>query len=257
MRRWSLTKADTESILTRWLAAAPPSAPTVDDTLAEACHDLVASITTGAWARVDGALRRFGLALGRAGWLLEEVTEWVGVLADDHALTRSQRGAMVRFASGASLGSGWSRGFLDGFSQSGCTEPLTGLVTLPVMRLRLEQVYKQCRAVGVVPAAFYRLIVIDPDVERGEPFEREASLMVLASIVRDRFDTGETIAFHAGRILVLASTADSDDDTLYQLVVELKSSHLDGSDPIVWTEELPGDLILIDRFLLDLTAPML
>ena len=74
-----------------------------------------------------------------------------------------------------------------------------------MLQLRLHQVYEHCGALGVAPDMVYALVVVDASLVDHPPLERNAARVALAAETKGLFSTGETVAVHGDRVLVLAS----------------------------------------------------
>jgi hypothetical protein len=234
--------------MTSWARRAPLSS---GSELRECAQELVDSLGTDT-DRVRPALIRFGRQAGTDGWTLGDVSGWLETLIDlGDAITRPLEG----FDAGTALASGWAEGFLRGATADGCLDPATGLVTLPVLRLRLEQVNDQCRALGLEPVDLYCLVIADLVLTGVGSLRRHALLASLAEEVRQLFTSGETLAVHDGRVIVLASRTPELPavmGTLERRVREhdvLRHWHV-----LTWMEPLPAEFADIDTFLSDLTV---
>jgi hypothetical protein len=132
---------------------------------------------------------------------------------------------------------------------------LTGLVTLPVLRLRLGQIYDQCTALGVAADQVYCLAVIDTDFGDRPPIERDAAMVVIGDHVLRSYDSGETAAIKDGRVLILTSRIDATHGHLHDLLAQLHVYPLlTGGHVVGWIDELPSSLELVDRYLVELTV---
>lgn len=250
-------KADVSRLLQRWLAAEPAATPLTQISMSEpgvieAFTDLVDAVST-ADHRVPAALDRFGRRLGQFGMLLEEVAASVDRLA---AMTPESR-ALQSFSAGISLASGWSLGHLYGVHEADCVDGLTGLSTLAVLRLRIEQVADQSAWMGVPLEQSYCVLVIDTDIAATDPFEAEIAMMAISEQLRSHYCAGETVARHGARILVLASNSERTRSQLLDVLADLRSLSLPATSRIFgWIEEMTADMRSADTivdFLTELT----
>jgi hypothetical protein len=245
------TTMTTHELLERWLGEILVGVRGDTRTIEAACADVVEAIVSRP-DHLGGSLRRYGRQLGAEGWLLSELTRWIHDLTE---LAAERAPLLQRFDAGVELAQGWADGYLYGMQACECTDGLTGLVTLPVLRLRLGQVYDQCRALAVLPEQVYCLAVIDTDFADRPPLERDASMVVLAEQVLQSFESGETVAVRDGRILVLASRTEATHEVFLMLIGRLQQFPLLGGGRVIgWIEELPGGHDLLDGYLLDLAA---
>ena len=248
---------DERHLLDRWLTTEPLSTPLTaismgEPTVIEACTDLVDAINADEF-RVPAALDRFGRRLGLLGMLLEEVAASVDRLA---ALTPDSR-ALHSFSAGISLATGWSHGHLYGVHEADCVDGLTGLATLAVLRLRIEQVADQSAWMGIALEQSYCIVVVDTDIAATDVFESEIAMMSIADRLRSHYCAGETIARHAGRILVLASNSERTRSQLLDVLADMRSLSLPATTRIFgWIEEMStalSDGTKIAEFLTELT----
>jgi hypothetical protein len=81
-------------------------------------------------------------------------------------------------------------------SASGCEDPLSGLATVPYLRTRLGELYREAAQRGTSPADTHRLLVVSlprpPD-----PWHRMALAIVVGYDLRAAFPGGETLGLGA------------------------------------------------------------
>jgi len=243
----SSRRADPAQLMADWARCAPLSS---GPELRECAEELVETLTSDS-SRIGSALARFGHRAGSDGWTLRDVSSWLESLIE---LGDPTSRLLSGFDAGTALASGWADGFLRGVTIDGCVDPATGLVTLPVLRVRLDQVNDQCRALGLDPAAVYCLVVADLVVPGMGPLRRHALHASLAEEVRTVFHSGETSAIHSGRILVLASRTPELPARIGVLErsarehLVLRHRHL-----LTWIEPLPTEFVGLDAFLDEIT----
>jgi hypothetical protein len=246
--RRSGRRASARQLLASWARRAPLSS---GPELRDCAEELVEALTAES-SRVRTALIRFGRQAGSDGWSLADVSAWLEELIElgDATIRRGLSG----FDAGTALASGWAEGFLRGASADGCLDPATGLVTLPVLRVRLDQVHDQCRALGLDPADVYCLVVADlADADVG-PLRRHALLASLAEEVRHVFTSGETLAIHSGRILVLASHTPELPAVIGRLERRVRQHQvLRHRHVLTWIEPLPAGFQAMDAYLDEVT----
>jgi hypothetical protein len=202
---------------------------------------------------VEGALARFGRSAGADGWPLADVATWIGALAE---VAGREAVSLRGFRSGIAVAKGWAEGFLHGSREDACMDPLTGLATLPVLELRLGQVYEQCAALGIDAPAAFALIVVDVDLGGRPPLVREAARVLMAERIKTLFRSGETAAEAHGPMAVLVSRTPELAGRVRELQAALSALPvLGGAAALVWVEELPGDARQLRRFVLELAAP--
>lgn len=204
-------------------------------------------------ASVGGALTRFGRRLGSEGWPLEQVSCWIDWLAE--ICTTPPANYLRTFASGVSLAHGWTEGNLRGMRAEECFDAVTGLCTTAVLRLRLQQVFEQCTALGLEPNWLHRLIIIDADVAEISTLEADAVMVVLADLIQQTFTAGETITREGGRIFILVNNADRLPERLAAVLEDTRSrSLLHAARILGWIEDLPAASTQIDRYMADLSV---
>lgn len=226
----------------------PSTSP--DSRLGDAGTDLIDTIAERP-AALHAALRRFGYALGTDGWPIEQVIDWVRELLP--GLPRRRRRALGRYTAHAALAQGWAEGYVRGAHTGMCIDPITGLATMMVLRLRLEEVYAQCRSLGVHVADVHCLVVVDVDLGEQEGLEADLTLACVADAAQSVFDSGETVARVGNRVVILASRTEMTDARAALLTERLDA---DGAiplgHPMVLTDVLPDEVGDINRVLRDL-----
>ena len=231
-----------------WSAAIQPAAA-LDDPLV---HDTAVAMVETLLAHpldVDRALERFGRRVGTDGWTLADAADWIDQLA---RLVTGHAGHLRRFDAGIALAHGWAAGFLYGIREDAAIDPITGLATLPLLALRLHQVYDQCRALGIDTTHAFGLLVVDVDLTGHAPLIRDAIRAVVADRVSESFHTGETVCGANGTVVVLVSRTPDLNRRVVQLERQLGTvAVLDGTPALVWLEDLPASPERIEHLLLD------
>lgn len=222
----------------------------------ERIRDRAADLVETLFARpagADGALQRFGSRMGADGWPLGQISEWIDLLAAD---CRGASGEYLKsFDAGVALASGWSEGHLYGLRAAECLDPVTGLCTTAVLKIRLQQIFEQCSSLQLDANSMYRLVVVDADVFASGALEADATMVVLADLVEKAFAFGETIAREGGRVFVLATMSDHLYDDVRRLLDRSRTlSLLNSSRLLAWVEDLPTDPSLLDPFFADFSA---
>jgi hypothetical protein len=238
-------------VLSRWSAALQTRISLDHPSISGSAQDLAETLVERP-EQIGLALDRFGRRMGGDGWNLSDVAEWIDRLAD----AAGPAAAPLRtFDAGIRLGEGWSAGYLRGLQDDGCTDPLTGLVTLPVLGLRLRQVHEQCDALAVDAAQVYGLVVIDVDLSGRPPLLRHAARVVVADRIAGAFHCGETVCETGGPFVVLVSRTPALAETVAGLEATITSLAILEAVPVmVWVEDLPRQTTDIDDFLLDLAG---
>jgi hypothetical protein len=243
----SSRKAKPAQLMAEWARKAPLGSGT---DLHECAEELVETLAYDR-ARISSALARFGRQAGTDGWTLGDVSSWLEALI---SLGDATSRPLTGFDAGTALASGWAEGFLRGATVDGCLDPATGLVTLPVLRVRLDQVDDQCRSLGLDPADVYALVVVDLVLPGVGPLRRHALHASLAEEVRAVFHSGETLAIHGGRVLVLASRTPDLPVKIGCLERRVREhAVLRHRYVLAWIEPLPTRFVALDAFLAEVT----
>ena len=258
MRRRSLRPTSTttlrpsgDELCRRWLSAVRTPMRSEPPGLDSLCQEVVEALLRRP-DQLPEVLTRFGRELGIEGWLLAEVTGWITEL---RSIAQESGVPLRTFEAGVALVSGWADGSLYSLQGFDCTDGLTGLATLPVLRLRLGQVYDQCASLGVPADQVYCLAVLDTDFGDRPPLERDAAMVVIGDQVLQAYRGGETTAIKDGRVLILTSRTETTYAQFRDLLTMLHHYPLlAGGHMIGWIEELPANVDQLDRYLVDLAA---
>lgn len=238
-------------LLRAWAAASGGAPVGVSGRLRDAAEDLAIAADRRPGDLVAAA-SRFGWQAGDDGWPLPEIARWLETLA---RISGPSGKGLLTYEVAVALSAGWADGFLHGATRDDCLDPTTGLARVSVLELRLRQVYEHCAALGVDPDLVYALVVIDASLVDHPLFERNAARVALADEVRALFGTGETVAGHGDRVLVLVSRTPELDDRVAILEAAVHTHSLLRHDPIAtWVERLPPHAEGLRRFVDDLTA---
>jgi len=92
-----------------------------------------------------------------------------------------------------SIAEGWAEEGLAQLSLGSCEDPLSGLATVPYLRTRLAEVYREAAYRGTSPAETHRLLVIGLP-RRRDPWRRMALAIVVGHDLRAAFPGGETLS---------------------------------------------------------------
>jgi hypothetical protein len=162
----------------------------------------VAAVDTVAAAAVRGA----GLAAACARLGRERARGGVGIgeaLTDLGALCYVLDGGEPPMDLVRPLAEGWAEAGLTSMTKATCEDPLTGLATLPYLRTRLGEVYREARQTGGCAADSHRLLVAELP-SRLDPWDRLSVLILVSNELRATFPGGETLALaSSGRAFAL------------------------------------------------------
>lgn len=185
--------------------------------------------------RVGAACSVLGRDLAADGIPLDEALDGLRVTS------RRVTGEPPSYAAVRALASGWSEATLGYLHQLSCEDPLTGLASLPHLRSRLAELYRDQQATGEPVGDRHALVVLDVQGRRfdGEVFGAALRAARLAETARTAFPGGHTLARVRPERLVLLVTRD---DRLPRRLALLRSILGGVSPPVrLWLESLPGD----------------
>jgi hypothetical protein len=91
------------------------------------------------------------------------------------------------------IAEGWAEESVSQFAQGGCEDPLSGLATVPYLRTRLAEVYREAEHGGTSPAETHRLLVVGLP-RRPDPWRRLALPILVGRDLRAAFPGGETLS---------------------------------------------------------------
>jgi hypothetical protein len=91
-----------------------------------------------------------------------------------------------------SVAEGWAEEGMAQLSRGGCEDPLSGLATVPYLRTRLAEVYREAGQRGRSPASTHRLLVVSLP-RRPDPWDRMALAILVGHDLRTAFPGGETL----------------------------------------------------------------
>ncbi|HAP78393.1 MAG TPA: hypothetical protein DCR14_20210 [Acidimicrobiaceae bacterium] len=231
-----------------WLARLDVPA---DHRLADAVADVVDTLAERPYA-IAGALRRFGEALGADGWPMHLVMDHVVAL---HPLLRRRHRKRLRSLQVVgSLAEGWAAGYVRGAHTGTCIDPITGLATAVVLRVRLREVEAQCRTAGTTAASAYCVVLIDLDTQGLDVLDADLLMACAADMTTSVFAAGETVARVGQRLVVLAPVSEhtlTRVDIVRDRLVLHSTTHR--GSPTVVVDHLPAG-VAPERYLTDLLA---
>ena len=92
-----------------------------------------------------------------------------------------------------SIAEGWAEEGMAQFSRGDCEDPLSGLATLPYLRTRLAEVYREAAQAGTSPSGTHRLLLVRLP-SRPDPWRRMAQTILIGHDLRAAFPGGETLS---------------------------------------------------------------
>ena len=170
------------SLATAWLTA--------DDWHTEA----VDAVTVAVLLRDGSAVADLGLACGKLGRSRAKAGAGIAETIEDlAALFAVLDGGSPPLHLVSSVAEGWAEEGLARHSRGRCEDPLTGLATVPYLRTRLAEVYREADQLGTSPACTHRLVVVRPS-RRPDPWRRMAQAILLGHDLRTAFPGGDTLS---------------------------------------------------------------
>lgn len=181
------------SLASGWLAS--------DDWHTRAVDAVTKAITSDAERDVVLACGRLGRSRAEAGIGIAETIEDLAALF----AVRDGIAPPLHHLTAACVG--WAEEGLARQAQGRCEDPLTGLTTVPYLRTRLAEIYRDADQAGTSPARTHRLVVVQMsrqvsqhdqhDVhdqpDRPDPWRRIAQAIMLGHDLRAAFPGGATL----------------------------------------------------------------
>jgi hypothetical protein len=111
-----------------------------------------------------------------------------------HAAYISVTGTEPAFDAIRALSKSWSESSLTYLHSLACDDPLTGLASLPHLRSRLNEIYREAEFTGRAVSSTHALVVVEaPVAPGGTTVDRELRLVDMAECLRIVFCGGETL----------------------------------------------------------------
>jgi GGDEF domain-containing protein len=154
-------------------------------------------------------------------------------------------GAEPDFASVEALSVAWSEATLEFLHEVSCEDPLTGMASVPHLRTRVGELYREADHFGEQVAGSHALVVVEmtrPGLGRrvGHQLTRALQLAQVSAMMRAVFAGGETIArLSADRAVVVVRRTPGLGDSVAMLRGLLGDLDLDATEVRVWIEGLP------------------
>jgi hypothetical protein len=170
------------SLASGWLAA--------DDWHTDAVDAVAGAVVCGngrAVSELAIACARLGRSRANAGVGISETIEDLAAL---FAVLDDGNPPMNLVSSAAE---GWAEEGLARHWKGCCEDPLTGLASLPYLRTRLAELYREADQLGTSPACTHRLVVVTLS-RRPDPWRRMAQAILLGHDLRAAFPGGDTLS---------------------------------------------------------------
>jgi len=162
------------------------------------------------------------------------------------------------FAALEALAVAWSEATLEFLHDVSCEDPLTGLASLPHLRTRLAELYREAERTGRSLRTTHALVVVDVGGGAGggaptDGFSRALRLAAVADAMRTVFPGEETLArVGANRVVALVRRTAELGETVALTRGMFVDLELDGTRS--WIEGLPHDATLGFRLLSELAC---
>ena len=173
---------------------------------------------------------------------------------------RLLRGCPPDFEAASSLASAWAEATLGYLSRGSCEDPLTGLASLPHVRTRLAELYRQAEAAGTSVHQTYAVVVVklaapQPADPAEHPFARALRLVRVTEVIRTVF-SAETVGRLGADSAVVVVRREPGLGTSVGLLREFLGDRSITSAPArVWIEGLPAMAELAPTLLDELARP--
>ena len=168
--------------------------------IAETIDDLAALFAVLGWGEGGRAGLLAGGEEGKAGLLAGDEQGRAGLLG---AGMGGEPEPPLRLI--GAIAEGWAEECARQLAQDGCEDPLSGLATVPYLRTRLAEVYRQAEQDGSSPAETHRLLVVRLP-RRPDPWRRLAVPILIGRDLRTAFPGGETLSLaRAGPVIALVT----------------------------------------------------
>jgi hypothetical protein len=191
---------------------------------------------------LDRAFDRLGRARGRAGVGIGETINDLSALFDELDWAQPPI-RLVR-----AVAEGWAEAGL--VTSMSCEDPLTGLVTVPYLRSRIAEIYREAEATGTLVSDSHCLVMVELD-NTIDPWRRLARAVVVGHDMREVFRGGETLTLvGTGRAAALVPIRPELQFTTVGLRRRLGGEH----GALVWVERLPVDHATASMLLDELTG---
>jgi hypothetical protein len=161
---------------------------TPDDWHSEAVDAVLAACQPGSppGGGLAAACTGLGRARARAGTGIAETIDDLAAL-----FAVLEEALPVGFIS--AVAAGWADESQAQLARDGCEDPLSGLATLPYLRTRLAEVYREAEQGGTSPADTHRLLVVRLP-RRPDPWHRMTVAIGVGRDLRAAFPGGETLS---------------------------------------------------------------
>lgn len=127
-------------------------------------------------------------------------------------------------------------------------DPLTGLVSVEYLRIRLGEVYRGADVAGTDVSDTHALVVVAVELAGMSGWDRVTPLLLAGDAMRTVFDGEHTLARLADHMAVVLTPREEMLPRRSQLLLEMltdrlsKAGPVPGSSPRIWIERLPTSL---------------
>lgn len=192
------------------------------------------------------ALARLGDARARAGVGVAEA------LDDLEALFAAACGAEPPYGALRAYVEAYGDAALGTAEHDGCEDPLTGLATMPYLRARVVEEYREAARDGALVARRAALVVVEISPDSGPALLATIEMIKVADVLRSVFSGGETCAALSRRRSAALVRRRETLPRSVQLLQELLAARsVNGATARSWVEGLPphesGAVALLDE----------
>jgi hypothetical protein len=250
-RRASTGTPEQEQTLRAWYERSGPRLGlSYEEWLHPAVDDVMTAMRNG--EPLDGPLARLGVARADAGLSVEELLR--DIEAAFSLLTKRQRRRADRMTTMLSPTVAWAEAFTERLGTTTCIDATSGLASVEFLEVRAAQLDDQCKALGIDVDQAYGLVIVTFFDPNASPLDRMHHSVEVASLLRETFDSGETLASIAPWCQVaMASRDDRLSAKMRTLLGRMADSLIvRNSDLRLWLEPIPSDIESLPLLLDDL-----
>ncbi|GLW76262.1 hypothetical protein LV79_001752 [Actinokineospora globicatena] len=102
----------------------------------------------------------------------------------------------------------WADAALSRLHAGDITDTLSGQANADYLRVRLGEIYAECRRKGVCPAERYVLLVATLDLTKVDGWSRLMAMVLVGDVLRSVFDGGESVAVLGPSVAVVLTERD-------------------------------------------------
>lgn len=174
-----------------------------------------------------------------------------------HAAYNAVHGTEPAFDAVRALSQSWSESSLSYLHSLSCDDPLTGLSSMPHLRSRLNEIYREAELTGRTVSGTHALVVVEaPAAPGGSSVDRELRLVDVAECLRIVYCGGETLgrigSTRAAALVTRGGGLPEQVETVRALISAWRREADEFDEyplPRVWIEGLPASVEWAGRLL--------